>query len=167
MTSTATSRISQYGRRRVVTLALAAALMAAGLLFATGVEAKKPDCRAVIAGTYLIPAGSIVTLGSDGSITGSLSATSQVGAGAGDTFLGNWRCDGTSMTGRDFRWVDDPAGGQISRVDWAGTFSSEDGGTLSVTYTFYRVPEGSTAAQVLDATPLFTQVQVHARIAKP
>ena len=154
--------------RRTLVLALSIGLVGAGIGVGIAAAKDKPnDCHSIIAGTYLIPAGSITNLSKDGSITGSLSETSQVGAGQGDTFLGQWRCDGSSVTGRDFRWVDNPAGHQISRVEWNGTFDPADGGSIDVTYTFYRLAETATPAELLDARPQFSQQRSLARIARP
>jgi hypothetical protein len=149
--------------RSTVALGLAVALAAAGVSAAV---AKKPDCRDVIAGTYYKAAGSIFNLSTDGSITGSLSETSQVGAGQGDTFLGMWTCKGTTIAGRDFRWVDSTAR-TISRTDWSGTFSGADGGTLTIHYDFARVDETSTASQVIAAPALFDDDIVATRVATP
>jgi hypothetical protein len=159
--------VRRLARGRTLTLLVGAGLLAGALVTAGAVAARKPDCRQVIAGTYLIPAGSIVTLSSDGTITGNLSETSQVAAGQGDTFLGAWQCSGTGMTGRDFRWVDSTAGRKISRTDWEGTFSPDAGGTLGVTYTFYRLDEDATAEEILDADPAFDDEKVLTRIATP
>jgi hypothetical protein len=151
--------------RRSIALGLAVALVGAGV-GASVVSAKKPDCHSVIAGTYYKSAGSIFNLSADGTITGSLSETSQVGAGQGDTFLGMWECDGTTMTGHDFRWVDSEPRA-VSRVDWHGTFTPEDNGTLTIHYDFARVPETSTADQVRTASTLFHDDIVATRIATP
>ena len=151
--------------RRTISLALAVGLLGAGVGIGVA-SAKKPDCRATIAGTYYKSAGSIFNLSADGTITGNLSETSQVGAGQGDTFLGMWRCDGTTMTGHDFRWVDsDPR--KLSRVDWEGTFTPDDGGTLTIHYEFARVPETAAADEVRDAPILFDDDIVAIRIATP
>jgi len=151
--------------RRPVAFSLALVLLGAGV-GAGVVSAKKVDCHAVIAGTYYKPAGGIYNLSLDGTITGSLSETSQVGAGQGDTFLGQWQCDGTTMTGHDFRWVDsDPR--RVSRVDWYGTFTPDNGGTLTIHFEFARVAETSTAAQLVAAPILFDDDIVALRIATP
>lgn len=156
----------RLGRRLIVGIAL---VLAAAGLGAGAVAAKdKPnDCHSVIAGTYLIPRGSITNLSKDGSINGSLSESSQVLGGQGDTFTGSWQCDGTTVTGRDFRWVDNPAGRQISRVDWQGTFDPVGGGSIDVIYTFYRLAEDATAEELLAASPLFDDHKVLVRIATP
>ena len=152
-------------RRRTISLGLAIGLLGAGLGIGV-VSAKKVDCHDLIAGTYYKPAGGLYNLSRDGTITGNLSETSQVGAGQGDTFLGQWRCDGTTMTGHDFRWVDtDPR--KVSRVDWYGTFTPDDGGTLTIHFEFARVAETSTAAQVIEAPILFDDDIVAIRIATP
>ena len=151
--------------RRSVAIALAFLMLGTGVGVGV-VSAKKLDCHAVIAGTYYKPAGGIYNLSLDGTITGNLSETSQVGAGQGDTFLGQWQCDGTTMTGHDFRWVDG-APRKVSRVDWYGTFTPDDGGTLTIHFEFARVDETSTAAQVLAAPVLFDDDIVAIRLAKP
>ena len=151
--------------RQSLVLGLAVALLGAG--FGVGVvSAKKVDCHAVIAGTYYKASGSIFNLSADGTITGSLSETSQVGAGQGDTFLGMWQCDGTTMTGHDFRWVDSEPRA-VSRVDWHGTFTADDNGTLTIHYDFARAPETSTANQVRTASTVFDDDIVATRIATP
>lgn len=151
--------------RRPIAVSLALLLLGAGV-GAGVVTAKKVDCHQVIAGTYYKPAGGIYNLSLDGTITGNLSETSQVGAGQGDTFLGQWRCEGTTMTGHDFRWVDsDPR--RVSRVDWEGTFTPDDGGTLTIHFEFARVAETSTAAQLIAAPVLFDDDIVAIRIATP
>jgi hypothetical protein len=156
----------RLGRRLIVGIAL---ILAAAGIGAGAVAAKdKPnDCHSVIAGTYLIPSGSITNLSKDGSISGSLSETSQALGGQGDMFMGSWQCDGTTITGRDFRWVDNPAGRQISRVDWQGTFEAAGGGSIDVIYTFYRLAEDATAAELLAASPLFDDHKILVRIAAP
>ena len=151
--------------RRSIALGLAVALFGAGV-GASVVSAKKVDCHALIAGTYYKPAGGLYNLSLDGTITGNLSETSQVNAGQGDTFLGQWQCEGTHMTGHDFRWVDsDPR--KLSRTDWDATFTPADGGTLTIHFEFARVAEGSTAAAVLNAPILFDDDIVAVRIATP
>jgi hypothetical protein len=151
--------------RRTLPLALAVALGVAGL--GAGVTAaKKPDCRSVIAGTYYKPAGAIYNLSPDGTITGSLSETSQVLAGQGDTFLGMWQCDGTTITGHDYRFVDSEPR-QLSRVDWDGWFAPDDGGTLTIHFEFARVPETATAIDARTAPVLFDDDIVAIRIATP
>ena len=155
--------VEQLPMRRTGALVLAIVLVVA---VAGAATAKKPDCRSVIAGTYYVPAGSMFNLSADGTITGNLSETSQDTAGQGDTFLGQWQCDGTSMTGHDFRWVDsDPR--QVSRFDWDGTFTPADGGTLTIHYDFVLVDETSTAAQVRSAATQFTDDIVAIRVATP
>jgi uncharacterized protein YjdB len=151
--------------RRTIVLALSIGVLAAAL-GAGMVTAKKVDCNDVIAGTYYKAAGGIYNLGRDGTITGNLSETSQVAAGQGDTFLGQWQCDGTTMTGHDFRWVDSSPR-KVSRVDWDGTFTPDNGGTLTIHFEFARVDETSTAAQVVAAPVLFTDDIVATRIAQP
>lgn len=101
-----------------------------------------------------------------GTITGNLSETSQVNAGQGDTFLGMWRCDGTHMTGHDYRFVDsDPR--KLSRTDWDATFTPADGGTLTIHFEFARVLETATAADARTAPILFDDDIVAIRIATP
>jgi hypothetical protein len=90
-----------------------------------------------------------------------------VNAGQGDTFLGQWQCDGAHVTGRDFRWVDASPTRQLSRTDWDATFSPDAGGTLTIHFDFARVAETSTAAQVLAAPVLFDDDIVAIRIATP
>ena len=149
-------------------LALAAAVGLAGAAVGIVAAKDKPnDCRSVIAGTYHNPSGSLVSLTRDGTIVGTLSETSQVGAGQGDVFQGNWQCDGDAITGRDFRWVDNPAGRQISRVDWDATFDPADGGSIDAHYTFYRLDEDATAEEIADAAPLFTDDVELTRLAAP
>lgn len=151
--------------RRSLALALALVMLGAGV--GAGVAAaKKSDCHQLIAGTYYKAAGGLYNLSRDGTITGNLSETSQVGAGQGDTFLGQWQCRGTTITGHDFRWVDSSPR-MLSRVDWHGTFSPQDGGTLTIHFEFARVPETSTAAQVIAAPVLFDDDIVATRIARP
>ncbi len=159
------SRIRRSLPRRTLIVALALVLVGAGLGVGV-VSAKKLDCHVVIAGTYYKPAGGLYNLSLDGTITGNLSETSQVGAGQGDTFLGQWRCDGTTMTGHDFRWVDSSPR-KVSRVDWYGTFTPDDGGTLTIHFEFARVAETSTAAQLIAAPVLFDDDIVAVRIATP
>ncbi len=159
------SRIRRSLPRRTLVAALALVLVGAGLGVGV-VSAKKLDCHAVIAGTYYKPAGGLYNLSLDGTITGNLSETSQVGAGQGDTFLGQWQCDGTTMTGHDFRWVDSSPR-KVSRVDWYGTFTPDDGGTLTIHFEFARVDETSTARQLIAAPVLFDDDVVAIRIARP
>jgi hypothetical protein len=159
------SRVRRSVPRRSIALSLALLLLGAGV-GAGAASAKKVDCHALIAGTYYKPAGGIYNLSLDGTITGNLSETSQVGAGQGDTFLGQWRCEGTTMTGHDFRWVDSSPR-KVSRVDWSGTFTPDDGGTLTIHFEFARVDETSTAAQVIAAPVLFDDDIVAVRIATP
>lgn len=151
--------------RRTVALGLAVALLGGGV--GVGVaSAKKPDCRSVIAGTYYVAAGSMFNLSADGTITGTLSETTQAYAGQGDTFLGMWQCEGTTITGNDYRWVDlDPR--RISRVDWDGVFTPDDGGTVTVRYDFASVEEGATAEEARTAPTLFHDDIVAIRIATP
>jgi hypothetical protein len=151
--------------RRPIIAALALVLLGAGIGVGV-VSAKKLGCHAVIAGTYYKAAGGIYNLSLDGTIAGSLSETSQVGAGQGDTFVGQWQCHGNTMTGHDFRWVDSSPR-TISRVDWSGTFTPEDGGTLTIHFEFARVDETSSAAQVVGAPVLFDDDIVATRIARP
>lgn len=129
-------------------------------------RAEEGDCRSTIAGTYYKAAGGLYNLSADGTITGSLSETSQVNAGQGDAFLGQWQCDGAHVTGHDFRWVDSSPR-KISRTDWDATFSSDGGGTLTIHFDFARVDETSTAAQVLAAPVLFEDDITAIRIATP
>jgi hypothetical protein len=151
--------------RRSVALALVVALLGAGV--AVGVaSAKKVDCRSVIAGTYYKSAGAIYNLSPDGTITGSLSETSQVLAGQGDTFLGMWQCDGATITGHDYRFVDSEPR-QISRVDWEGTFTPDDGGTLTLHFAFARVLETASEIEAREAPVLFDDDIVAIRIAAP
>jgi hypothetical protein len=151
------------GRRQWLALGLALGLA----LAAVGtVAAKKVDCRSTIAGTYYKPAGGLYNLSADGTITGNLSETSQERAGQGDTFLGQWQCDGTHVTGHDFRWVDSSPR-QLSRTDWDATFSADGGGTLTIHFEFARVPETSNAEQVVAAPVVFDDDIVATRIATP
>ena len=151
--------------RRSIVLGLAIALVGAGV-GASVVSAKKVDCHAVIAGTYYKSAGAIYNLSLDGTITGNLSETSQVFAGQGDTFLGQWQCDGTHMTGHDYRFIDsDPR--KVSRTDWDATFTPDDGGTLTIHFEFARVPETATAEDARTAPVLFDDDIVAIRIATP
>jgi hypothetical protein len=174
LAATAASRGSSKGRTNaripapqpalpIVALGLALALLGAGVGIAA---AKKADCRSVIAGTYYKSAGAIYNLSPDGTITGNLSETIQVLAGQGDTFFGMWQCDETTVTGHDYRWVD-AVPRQLSRVDWDGTFTPADGGTLTIHFEFARVPETATAADVLSAPILFDDDIVAIRIATP
>ena len=151
--------------RRSIVLGLAVTLLGAGI-GAGVVSAKKPSCLEVIAGTYYKPAGAIWNLSPDGTITGTLSETSQVNAGQGDTFFGMWQCDGTTMTGHDYRFVDSSPR-QLTRVDWEGTFTPDDGGTLTVHFEFARVPETATAIEARTASILFDDDVVAIRIATP
>ena len=150
--------------RRWVALTLAIGLFGTGVGVAS---AKKVDCRTTIAGTYYKAAGGLYNLSADGTITGNLSETSQERAGQGDTFLGMWRCDGSTVTGHDFRWVDASPTRQLSRADWNATFSADAGGTLTIHFDFARVAETSTAEQVKSAPVLFDDDIVATRIATP
>jgi hypothetical protein len=152
------------GARHWMTLGLAVGLTV-GVVGT--VAAKKVDCRSTMAGTYYKPAGGLYNLSADGTITGNLSETSQVNAGQGDTFLGQWQCDGEHVTGHDFRWVDASPTRQLSRTDWDATFTAESGGTLTIHFDFARVAETATASQVKAAPVLFDDDIVATRIAAP
>ena len=151
---------------RILMLATALGLAATGVGIAAAKD-KPNDCHSIIAGTYHNPSGSLVSLTRDGTIVGTLSETSQVGAGQGDTFQGNWQCDGNEISGRDFRWVDNLAGRQISRVDWDATFDPDGAGSIAAHYTFYRLDEDATAEEIGDASPLFADDVELTRVAAP
>src|SRR5262245_18706054 len=135
--------------RRTLAVALAVAVLAAAVGVGV-VAAKKPSCRSTIAGTYYTPHNSILNLSADGTLTGTLSQTSQAISGPGETFLGMWQCDGTSISAHDFRWVDNVPR-QVSRFDWDGRFTPDDGGTLTVHFAFTHIDESSTAEQLRTA----------------
>ena len=154
--------------RRAIALALAVGLVGAGVGV---VAAKQPkvDCNALIAGTYYRPGEALYNLSADGTITGTLSETTQETlAGQGETFVGQWKCTGTTMTGRDFRWVDNDGVRRISRFDWSGSFSSDAGGTLTVVFSILDLDENATAADLVGTASSFTlPAQELSRIATP
>ncbi|HXG26246.1 MAG TPA: hypothetical protein VNL94_05240 [Candidatus Binatia bacterium] len=147
-------------------LALAIALLG-GAAAVQLTAAKKPSCYDTIAGTYYKPAGGIFNLSRDGTITGSLSETSQFNAGQGDTFLGMWRCATNTITGHDYRFVNTSPTRQLSRTDWHATFSPAQGGTLTIHFEFARVPETASAIEARTAPATFDDDIVAIRVAAP
>jgi len=154
--------------RRAIALALAVGLVGAGVGVAAAKQ-PKDSCLARIAGTYHRPAEALYNLSADGTITGTLSETTQeTVAGQGETFVGQWKCSGTTMTGRDFRWVDNDGVRRISRFDWAGTFSPDNGGTLNVVFSILDLDEAATADDLVGTDSTFTlPAQELRRIATP